>query len=386
MKKLFIWLLIVSLVILCLVSCEEISNIIDSVSNGANTETAHEHNFGEWQYDEVGHWCSWDCTTDACDIDTYDEHYDNNDNSICDACGYVMAEHKHISEEYCDSNGHGWTYICGCITPPNFALHSDSDNDGKCDVCDFQIPDHICTFEWVRNEDGHYRNYTCGCPSTDILEPHVGIEYGETFCSICDYYVGEIHYLTDFNEWLIDLSPDMVTEIKTISFGLDVPNYPYFELVQRTTDKNVILEMIEACKSVELFDLGTLCFEITDSSYEIDFILTDGSVETIRVSGNILCHGHMIKNVPRLDDYENKSVTYSFFRSNCVGTVNDDKKVNLSGIEFVETEIFPDNEAYYHIVVREDTIDIHDNHYFAFKGKYYKTLEVDLFEMIREAS
>ena len=50
----------------------------------------HEHIFGEWQYSEDMHWCSWECTFEACDIDTADSHRDANCDYICDVCGYSI--------------------------------------------------------------------------------------------------------------------------------------------------------------------------------------------------------------------------------------------------------------------------------------------------------
>ncbi len=54
-------------------------------------EGDHQHIFGEWEYDENFHWCTWDCTWDMCDIDTTAEHFDGDEDGICDACGYPMA-------------------------------------------------------------------------------------------------------------------------------------------------------------------------------------------------------------------------------------------------------------------------------------------------------
>ena len=42
-------------------------------------------------------------------------------------------EHEHTYEYNHDDIGHGWSYTCGCMTPPNFAQHFDGDGDGKCD-------------------------------------------------------------------------------------------------------------------------------------------------------------------------------------------------------------------------------------------------------------
>lgn len=52
----------------------------------SNTECVH--TYGEWRYDETYHWCDWSCSLDLCDIDTTGEHFDEDENGICDKCGY----------------------------------------------------------------------------------------------------------------------------------------------------------------------------------------------------------------------------------------------------------------------------------------------------------
>ena len=61
------------------------------------------------------------------------------DNYRCTACGYVTLEHEHTYEYDHDDIGHGWSYTCGCMTPPNFAQHFDGDGDGKCDTCGYVL-------------------------------------------------------------------------------------------------------------------------------------------------------------------------------------------------------------------------------------------------------
>lgn len=52
----------------------------------------HEHIFGEWHFDETYHWCTANCTWNGCDIDTAAEHFDKNDDAICDVCGYNIGQ------------------------------------------------------------------------------------------------------------------------------------------------------------------------------------------------------------------------------------------------------------------------------------------------------
>lgn len=52
----------------------------------------HKHVYGEWQYDEAYHWCSFKCLWEVCDIDTTAEHTDTDNDRLCDVCGYQLSE------------------------------------------------------------------------------------------------------------------------------------------------------------------------------------------------------------------------------------------------------------------------------------------------------
>ena len=103
MRKTFVCFLVMVMVIICFTSCEKVNELFDKSTDSnhstteqgneveESTEIEHKHTFGEWHYDETSHWCSWDCNLDACDIDTYGEHYDKDNDFICDACGYKLS-------------------------------------------------------------------------------------------------------------------------------------------------------------------------------------------------------------------------------------------------------------------------------------------------------
>ena len=50
-----------------------------------------------------------------------------------------VAFFEHITKGYSDETGNWWSYTCGCIAPPNFALHNDGNGDGSCDTCGYQM-------------------------------------------------------------------------------------------------------------------------------------------------------------------------------------------------------------------------------------------------------
>lgn len=70
----------------------EENNNTGGLSDGKNegNQAAHDHVFGQWQYDDSFHWCDAYCTLEQCDIDTVNEHFDYDENNICDICGYEI--------------------------------------------------------------------------------------------------------------------------------------------------------------------------------------------------------------------------------------------------------------------------------------------------------
>ena len=82
---------------------------------------------------------------------------------------YVLKEeeHEHTYEYNHDNIGHGWSYTCGCMTPPNFAQHFDGDGDGKCDEdsCGYEYAE--CDHQWDDGVEiegglgGYVMEYTC---------------------------------------------------------------------------------------------------------------------------------------------------------------------------------------------------------------------------------
>ena len=151
MRKTFVCFLVMMLVIICFTSCEIVNELFGKSPDSndttteqgneveENTEIEHKHTFGEWHYDEISHWCSWNCSLDACDIDTYGEHYDKDSNGYCDACEYQMIHTEHTGEWKWNEESHSYQYTCGCITEEIAELHYDHDIDSYCDACGYKL-------------------------------------------------------------------------------------------------------------------------------------------------------------------------------------------------------------------------------------------------------
>jgi len=97
---------------------------------------AHEDHNWYYEVNEDSHMQVFGC---GCVSEGFEPHYNNDEDDLCDACGFNMFGHVHTWEPYIDEIGHGWSYTCGCCTPPNFTQHFDGDDDGECDDCKYTM-------------------------------------------------------------------------------------------------------------------------------------------------------------------------------------------------------------------------------------------------------
>ena len=113
----------------------------NSQSGDSNTECVH--TYGEWQYDETYHWCDWSCSLDLCDIDTTGEHIDKDGDSVCDTCNYIILNCVHTYGEWQYNETHHWRdwscslNMCRIETTGE---HFDEDENGVCDKCGYFPP------------------------------------------------------------------------------------------------------------------------------------------------------------------------------------------------------------------------------------------------------
>ena len=66
----------------------------------------HKHVFTPWYHNDEYHWNVGDCLWDACDLGTYAEHYDKDNDGVCDVCEYVNGNYALLIEAYRQQN-HG---------------------------------------------------------------------------------------------------------------------------------------------------------------------------------------------------------------------------------------------------------------------------------------
>ena len=166
-------------------------------------------------------------------------------------------EHEHTYEYNHDDIGHGWSYTCGCMTPPNFAQHFDGDGDGKCDEdscgyeyaeCDHQWDDGV---EIEGGNGGYIMEYTCTiCGKKDqqiitIIPPNNDILYVSAYPQDFEYNGKHYHLVQGYGlkttatqkevGWLLgyiireeDISA-FTGEYPNVDYVIDNSIYDYYE-------------------------------------------------------------------------------------------------------------------------------------------------------------
>ena len=191
---------------------------------------------------------------------------------------YTPKKHEHTHQKYQDENGHGWSYTCGCETPPNFAQHFDSDGDQKCDDCGYDM----------------------------VIRA----------------------LLSDYAGWLSEIHADDVAEVKTTFeyVGVSPGN---FKDICRTADKSVIADILYkyANISMESVTWEETCVD-GGSAFTIEFMLTDGTVKKFNFNNVFYTYSadeyeiyFELNSVPTLEGYDGVTESYSFVTYDNIGKV-----------------------------------------------------------------
>ena len=172
----------------------------------------HEHTYSDWIADgETGHYrvCTDEYCTSADKGWVTEAHiYDDDADTICNACGYERTVtppvHEHTYSNWSKDDTNHW-HECtddGCPEKPesvkNKAAHVYTDDtDTTCDVCGYKRtitpPVHEHTYgDWSKDDTNHWRECTDdGCPERDesITDKaaHVYTDDADMTCDVCGY-------------------------------------------------------------------------------------------------------------------------------------------------------------------------------------------------------
>lgn len=318
----------------------------------------HQHTYSYTSAGEIGHYQHYNCGCPDAQEGTV-AHYDEDNNYICDACGYVMPEHEHTYQNHQDENGHSWSYTCGCITPPNFAQHFDGNKNGKCDDCDYKMDVTVFLYEYA--------------------------------------------------PWLLELESEDISEIKTTFEYVGVAPGRLKD-ISRTTDKTVIADVLRNYTNTSMrYVEREETYVDGGSAFAIEFILTDGTVKKLDFNNGFYAYVldqddisaqrfFELESIPTLEGYENVENCNSFitYSGNGFATEHFGEDGRMIGdvygidrLEFVglsEGEISLPNSTYKYTIRTEfGILYVYDETIFGFAAlanetqKYYKLVNGNSF-------
>ncbi len=157
-------------------------------------------------------------------------------------------------------------------------------------------------------------------------------------------------FLNDYESWLSELALHSVSEIKITEESVGVPPGRLKD-VKKTTDRVIIADLIDSCARATMTPITSEEAEIDGgSAFTIEFILTDGTVKKLSFNnGNYAYYGaahndpplyFRLNSVPKLEIQENVTACYSFVTYVNTGTVYDGItpvcQIRVDELEFVE--------------------------------------------------
>ena len=193
---------------------------------------------------------------------------------------------EHTYEYNHDDIGHGWSYTCGCMTPPNFAQHFDGDGDGKCDEdsCGFNMSE-------IPTPTNHFLRNQAGC------------------------------------EWLNEITAEDIAKIKIISGAVGVAP-GNLNNISSSTEEAVIARIFEEYYWLDTTPISKMEGQIDGGGgVTVKFILKNGTAKELYINnGNYLdTNGDYFEllSTPKFKDTDNATKAYGFITYLGTGTVYD---------------------------------------------------------------
>ena len=193
----------------------------------------------EWTIDRYQHWHV--CTVCRAKETERLNHFDQDDDHLCDTCGYQITDHTFGTDWSMDETSH-WHACSMCGAKSDEAVHTDANKDHACDVCGKTISnhedtdkDHICDYceKTISNHVDADKDHVCDyCEKT--ISNHVDANKDHA-CDYCEKTVSnhedtDKDHVCDYCEKTIsnheDANKDHVCDYceKTISNHVDANN------------------------------------------------------------------------------------------------------------------------------------------------------------------
>ena len=178
----------------------------------------------EWTIDRYQHWHV--CTVCRAKETERLNHFDQDDDHLCDTCGYQITDHTFGTDWSMDETSH-WHACSMCGAKSDEAVHTDANKDHACDVCGKTISNHVDT------DKDHVCDY---CEKT--ISNHVDANKDH----VCDYCEKTISNHEDANK-------DHVCDYceKTISNHVDANNDHICDYCEKTISNHVDTDKDHIC-------------------------------------------------------------------------------------------------------------------------------------------
>ena len=174
----------------------------------------------EWTSDRYQHWHV--CTVCRAKETERLNHFDQDDDHLCDTCGYQITDHTFGTDWSMDETSH-WHACSMCGAKSDEAVHTDANKDHVCDYCEKTISnhedtdkDHVCDYceKTISNHVDANKDHVC-----DYCEKTISNHVDANKDHVCDYCEKTISNHEDANK-------DHVCDIceKTISNHVDANN------------------------------------------------------------------------------------------------------------------------------------------------------------------
>ena len=155
----------------------------------------------EWTIDRYQHWHV--CTVCRAKETERLNHFDQDDDHLCDTCGYQITDHTFGTDWSMDETSH-WHACSMCGAKSDEAVHTDANKDHACDVCGKTISnhvdtdkDHVCDYceKTISNHEDENKDHIC-----DYCEKTISNHVDANKDHVCDYCEKTISNHVDANK------------------------------------------------------------------------------------------------------------------------------------------------------------------------------------------
>ena len=155
----------------------------------------------EWTSDRYQHWHV--CTVCRAKETERLNHFDQDDDHLCDTCGYQITDHTFGTDWSMDETSH-WHACSMCGAKSDEAVHTDANKDHVCDYCEKTISnhedtdkDHVCDYceKTISNHVDEDKDHVC-----DYCEKTISNHVDENKDHVCDYCEKTISNHVDANK------------------------------------------------------------------------------------------------------------------------------------------------------------------------------------------